>query len=76
MKGILEPKAKNWEPFSGRNTLITLLRIPYLGRLGSAKLVLPKWHKYGNLNRVIRVGYLIGSTNLLSLYFLPATQFV
>ena len=36
-------------------TLITLLRIPYLGRIGSTKLVLPKWHKYGILNRVIRV---------------------
>ena len=28
-------------------TLITLTRIPYLPR--------PKWHKYGILNRVIRV---------------------
>ena len=37
-------------------TLITLLRVPYLGRIGSTKLVLPKWHKYGTLNRVIRVG--------------------
>ena len=36
-------------------TLITLLRVPYLGRIGSTKLVLPKWHKYGTLNRVIRV---------------------
>ena len=36
-------------------TLITLLRIPYLGRIGSTKLELPKWHKYGILNRVIRV---------------------
>ena len=29
--------------------------MPYLGRIGSTKLVLPKWHKYGILNRVIRV---------------------
>ena len=36
-------------------TLMTLLRIPYLGRIGSTKLVLAKWHKYGILNRVIRV---------------------
>ena len=39
-------------------TLITLLRIPYLGWIGSTKLVLPKWHKCskcGTLNRVIRV---------------------
>ena len=26
-----------------------------LGRFGSTKLVLPKWHKYSSLNRVIRV---------------------
>ena len=26
-------------------TLITLLKIPYLGPIGSTKLVLPKWHK-------------------------------
>ena len=26
-----------------------------MGRIGSTKLVLPKWHKYGTLNRVIRV---------------------
>ena len=26
-----------------------------MGRIGSTKLVLPKWHKYGILNRVIRV---------------------
>ena len=26
-----------------------------LGRIGSTKLVLPKWHKYSSLNRVIRV---------------------
>ena len=32
--------------FTVRITLITLLRIPYLGRIGSTKLVLPKWHKY------------------------------
>ena len=37
------------------HTLITLLRVPYLGGIGSTKLVLPKWHKYGILNRVIRV---------------------
>ena len=35
--------------------LITLLRILYLGQIGSTKLVLPKWHKYSTLNRVIRV---------------------
>ena len=29
------------------STLITLLRIPYLGRIGSTKLELPKWHMYG-----------------------------
>ena len=27
----------------------------FLGRIGSTKLVLPKWHKYGALNRVIKV---------------------
>ena len=26
-----------------------------MGRIGSTKLVLPKWHKYGTLNRAIRV---------------------
>ena len=26
-----------------------------MGRIGSTKLVLPKWHKYAILNRVIRV---------------------
>ena len=26
-------------------TLITLLRVPYLSRIGSTKIVLPKWHK-------------------------------
>ena len=40
-------------------TLMTLLRIPYLGRIGSTKLVLPKWHKYGILNKVIRVRILL-----------------
>ena len=34
---------------------VSLLRVPYLGRIGSTKLELPKWHKYGTLNRVIRV---------------------
>ena len=28
-----------------------------MGRIGSTKLVLPKWHKYGTLNRVIRVSH-------------------
>ena len=42
--------------FTQDGTLITLLRVPYLGRIGSTKLVLPKWHKHGTLNRVIRVG--------------------
>ena len=37
-------------------TMITLLRIPHLVRFGSTKLAMPKWHKYGILNRVIRVG--------------------
>ena len=41
--------------YRGLSTQITLLRIPYLGRIGSTKLVLPKWHKYSILNRVIRV---------------------
>ena len=27
----------------------------YIGRIGSTKLELPKWHKYGTFNRVIRV---------------------
>ena len=40
-------------------TLITLLRVPDLGQIGSTKLVLPKWHKYGTLNRVIRVMHII-----------------
>ena len=44
-------------------TLITLLRVPYLGRIGSTKLVLPKWHKYGILNRVIRVWEYVYFTN-------------
>ena len=35
-------------------TLITLLIIPIL-RPNRQKLVLPKWHKYGTHNRVIRV---------------------
>ena len=35
--------------------MITLSRVLYLGRIGSTKLVLPKWHKYSILNRVIRV---------------------
>ena len=29
-----------------------------MGRIGSTKLVLPKWLSYGTLNRVIRVGRL------------------
>jgi hypothetical protein len=41
------------------STLITLLRITYSGQIGSTKLVLPKWHKYGILNRVIRVGTIV-----------------
>ena len=45
------PKLK----FTIGTTLITLLRIPYLGRFGSTMLVLPKWPKYGILDRVIRV---------------------
>ena len=60
---------RTWEAYRNRNTfdtsknsagnllnitLIFLLRIPYLGRICSTKLVLPKWHKYGILNRVIR----------------------
>ena len=32
--------------------------MPYSGRIGSTELVLPKWHKYGILNTVIRVGLL------------------
>ena len=36
-------------------TLITLLKIPYLGQIGSTKPELSKWHKYSILNRVIRV---------------------
>ena len=28
-----------------------------MGRIGSKKLVLPKWHKYGTLDRVIRVSF-------------------
>ena len=37
------------------NTLIPLLRIPSLGRIGSRKLVLPKWQNIDILNRGIRV---------------------
>ena len=44
-------------------TLITLLRIPYLGQIGCTKLVLMKWHKYGILNRVIRVS-VFGNINI------------
>ena len=36
-------------------TLIPLLRIPSLGRIGSTKLVLPKWQNIDILNRGIRV---------------------
>ena len=39
-------------------TLIHLLRIPSLGRIGSTKLVLPKWQNIDILNRGIRVVYL------------------
>ena len=49
---VREPPKFNF----GLPTLITLLRIQYLGQIGSTKLVLPKWHKHGTLNRVIRVG--------------------
>ena len=37
------------------DTLLSLLRIPSLGRIGSTKLVLPKWQKIGILNRDRRV---------------------
>ena len=37
------------------STLIPLLRIPSLGRIGSTKLVLPKWQNIDILNRGIRV---------------------
>ena len=40
-------------------TLLSLLRILSLGRIGSTKLVLPKWQKIGILNRDRRVGYKI-----------------
>ena len=36
-------------------TLLSLLRILFLGRIGSTKLVLPKWQKLGILNRNRRV---------------------
>ena len=48
-----------FEKLNDQVTLITLLRVPYLGRIGSTKLVLPKWHKYGTLTRVIRVGLVL-----------------
>ena len=38
------------------DTLITLLKeYLYIGPIGSTKLEVPKWQKYGTLNRVIRV---------------------
>ena len=40
---------------SDETTLIPLLRIPSLGRIGSIKLVLPKWQNIDILNRGIRV---------------------
>ena len=52
---ILSKKKPLEERVNEVHNLITLLRIPYLGRIGSTKLVLRKWHKYGILNRVIRV---------------------
>ena len=64
----------------GHYTLITLLRIPYFGRIGSTKLVLPKWHKYGTPNRVIRVKFCtilgkskstFGSNDLIKTQFSP-----
>ena len=30
-----------------------------MGRIGSTKLVLPKWHKYGTYNRHFRVAFVI-----------------
>ena len=69
-KNLKKPDIKFWVVVGSRgcrkknpncHTLITLLRIPYLGRIGSTKLVLPKWHKYGILNRVIRVSRYISS---------------
>ena len=43
------------EPCNKDPTLIPLLRIPSLGRIGSTKLVLPKWQNIDILNRGIRV---------------------
>ena len=40
---------------SSSDTLIPLLRIPSLGRIGSTKIVLPKWQNIDILNRGIRV---------------------
>ena len=55
VEGGVEEQAIQAEYIYQDSTLITLLRVPYLGRNGSTKLVLPKWHKYSTLNRVIRV---------------------
>ena len=69
-------KSKECISQANQITLITPLRIPYLGRIGNTKLVLPKWHKYGILDRVIRVSrqnpwskdvlpWIMGLTNLV-----------
>ena len=44
--------------FNYTGTLLSLLRILSLGRIGSTKLVLPKWQKIGILNRDRRVACL------------------
>ena len=61
-------KTRPWHNFSTKNgpkkseqitclitTLLTLLRIPFLGRIGSISYVLPIWQNINFLNRDIRV---------------------
>ena len=43
------------ELFRREATLTILFKTGMMGRIGSTKLVLPKWLSYGTLSRVIRV---------------------
>jgi hypothetical protein len=49
--------ANNHSKLGSKVTLISLLRILFIGRIGSTKLVLPKWQNIDILNRDNRVGH-------------------
>ena len=72
---------RNWTQLTGTLLFLinvslnklTLIRISYLGRIGSTKLELPKWHNYSILNRVIRV-QLEHISNFVHAWRIPDSQ--